>query len=207
MEWKSLTVNELIEAMNNKTECFIYFHRRKEYISFKIGKVCSLSGGECYVYPAELVGGPYSLGYERFKGDLKGNLVGTSRSQAYALFCLNNGYKHEIGNIPKTYCELDDCYLTGKEIDIEVIGPRSDEEINECIDKETALYTFMLYTHELFIHKGYISKVISNDVGVIGYMLFVDDEKQLWVVHEERLFYTKQAVLDEAKKVWLGLDG
>jgi hypothetical protein len=174
MEWKPLAVNELIDCMNKGTKCFKW-KEGNECISFRIGGVSVLPFGECFVEESHLYGQTPKIFSSR--------LVGISKGQAYALWRMSNGFKVK---------------KKASHIDSKSLGPRTDLEIQECIDKSTLLYTLMNCHDGLFIKKGYIIKSPRN---ASLYIFYANGKKTASLCSKEYLFYTKQAVLKKLEKV------
>jgi hypothetical protein len=212
MKWKPLTVNKLIACMDKGTTCFVCKGDREEYDYFKIIRVSKYRDGNCFVHRLFLNGN-----INRFPS----HLVGTCKSQAYALRRMLNVFKAakkclQIVTKPRTDAEVhedtDKCLpvstslicgnIDGLHIDNKSLGPRTDSEIQECIDKSTLLYTFTHCEYEVCIKTGYInSKIEYNDFNDSLYTFYVDDNKSVLFCDKESLFYTKQAAFKKLEKV------
>jgi hypothetical protein len=215
MKWKPLTVNKLIACMDKGTTCFVCKGDREEYDYFKIIRVSKYRDGNCFVHRLFLNGN-----INRFPS----HLVGTCKSQAYALRRMCNRFKvvkRPLHISTEVHGDTDKCLpvstslicgnIDGLHIDNKSLGPRTDSEIQECIDKSTLLYTFTHCEYEVCIKTGYInSKIEYNDFIEESiyrsqndslYTFYVDDNKSVLFCSKESLFYTKQAAFKELEKV------
>jgi hypothetical protein len=180
MEWQPFKVNELIDLMNNGTVCFVYNEGNSQYINFKIDGIMIDKGdsiNKCYVYT--------DLDRDDvLEEPIDSDLVGVCKSHAYYL---RENYLSKNKN---------------SESNTNPIGPRTKEEINNCINSRTIVYSFLIQPSVLKIIKGRIDRVDSISPEFLLVFSWDELECKRWSLPIERIFYTKKLVLSEIERIW-----